>query len=156
MSMHLAELNISRWKPDISEEIASGFIKNVGRVNSLARRSPGFVWRLEDEARDEFGRNTVCPDQFTEMTLSVWETPEHLEHFVWNTVHKKFFNRRADWFGALNSHHLVMWWVEEGHCPTLQEAKARLDHLDENGDSDFAFGWSHLPHIKLWQTHAIE
>jgi hypothetical protein len=47
--------------------------------------------------------------------------------------------------------HFAMWWVDEGHQPTLQEAKERLEHMDVCGGSDFAFGWSHLPHVKLWQ-----
>ena len=32
------------------------------------------------------------------------------------------------------------------------EAKERLDHLGAHGDTEFAFGWSHLLHIKLWQA----
>jgi len=31
--------------------------------------------------------------------------------------------------------------VLAGHIPSLDEAKARLDHLAAHGDSDFAFGW---------------
>ena len=83
--------------------------------------------------------------------MSVWETPEQLEHFVWNTVHKKIYNQKADWFKIMDSHHLVMWWVNEGHQPSLEEAKERLDHLNAKGDSEAAFGWSHLPHVKLWE-----
>ena len=45
-----------------------------------------------------------------------------------------------------------MWLVEEGHIPSLEEAKARLEHLEANGNSDHAFDWSHLEHIKLWQA----
>jgi hypothetical protein len=85
------------------------------------------------------------------VNLSVWETPEHLERFVWNTVHKRFYQRRAEWFSIMEKQHFVMWWVDEGHQPTVAEAGARLDHFDQHGDSDFAFGWSHLPHVKLWQ-----
>ena len=44
-----------------------------------------------------------------------------------------------------------MWWVEEGHRPTLHEAKERLDHLTAHGHSDHAFGWEHLPHVKAWR-----
>ena len=57
----------------------------------------------------------------------------------------------TEWFALMEKQHFVMWWVDEGHQPTLDEAKARLDHLDRHGDGDFAFGWSHLPHVKLWQ-----
>jgi len=149
--MHLAELNISRWKIDPESEAAKGFTTNVGRINSLARRSEGFIWRLEDEQRDENGANAVCPDSLTEMTLSAWQSPEHLEHFVWNTAHKKIYKGKNNWFGALHSHHFVMWWIVEGHRPDLEEAKERLEYLDANGNSDYAFEWSHLPYVKLWQ-----
>ncbi|MEP1207880.1 MAG: DUF3291 domain-containing protein [Rhizobiaceae bacterium] len=149
--MHLAELNISKWKVDPMSEAARGFTDNVARVNSLAERSPGFVWRKVDEERDEQGRNAVCDAPEILMTLSVWETPQDLEKFVWNTVHKKIYNGKGQWFHEMESHTMVMWWVEEGTVPTLEEARQRLDHLDANGDSDTAFGWSHLPHVKLWQ-----
>ena len=149
--MHLAEFNLSVWKidPD-SDPVSRGFLDNIGKVNALAERSPGFVWRLKDENRDAEGRTPLGGPE-TLVTLSVWESPEHLEHFVWNTVHKQIYRRKGDWFKQLENHHLVMWWVEEGHRPTLDEAKERLDRLDACGDSDHAFGWSHLPHVKLWQ-----
>jgi hypothetical protein len=83
--------------------------------------------------------------------MSVWETPEQLEHFVWSTVHKRVYNRKQEWFRVMKTHHFVMWWVDEGHLPDLDEAKQRLDYLDAHGESDHAFSWAHLPHIKLWQ-----
>ncbi|MEM8750047.1 MAG: DUF3291 domain-containing protein [Pseudomonadota bacterium] len=149
--MHLAELNISRWKIDSAADAARGFVDNVARINGVAERADGFRWRLLDEQRDEAGRNAVCDGPETIMTLSVWETPGHLEHFVRNTVHKQIYNGKNQWFSHMESHHFVMWWVEEGHEPTLEEARARIDHLDTHGNSDFAFDWSHLPHVKLWQ-----
>ena len=48
--------------------------------------------------------------------------------------------------------HFVMWHVEDGHRPTLDEALERLAHLEANGDSDHAFGWSHLEEAKLWRA----
>lgn len=51
----------------------------------------------------------------------------------------------------LAEQHFVMRWIEPGRRWTPDEAKARLDRLDEKGDSDFAFGWSQLPHVKLSQ-----
>ncbi len=148
--MHLAELNISNWKVDPASPEAAGFVDNVARVNALAERSPGFVWRKIDEERDERGRNPVGGPK-TLMTLSVWETSEHLEHFVWNTVHKKIFENKALWFSQMESHHLVMWWVKEGVPPTIQEAKDRLDHLNANGNTDYAFNWSYLPQNMMMQ-----
>jgi hypothetical protein len=34
---------------------------------------------------------------------------------------------------------LVLWWVPEGHEPTLEEARERLDQLAEIGPSPYAF-----------------
>lgn len=149
--MQLAELNISKWKIDPLAPDAASFTDNVDRINSLAERSSGFVWRLLDEQRDEQGRNAVCNGPDVVMTLSTWESVDHLEQFVWNTVHKQIYNGKDQWFKNMQSHHLVMWDVEDGHKPSISEAKERLDHLDAHGDSDRAFGWSHLPHVKLWQ-----
>ena len=39
----------------------------------------------------------------------------------------------------------------KNHRPTIEEAALKLQYLDEHGESDAAFGWSHLPHVKLWQ-----
>jgi len=149
--MHLAELNISKWKidPD-ADPVARGFLDNVERINTLAERSEGFVWRLKEEGRAENG-HTLLGGPDTLLTLSVWENAETFERFVWNTVHKRLYQQKGKWFEQMLSHHFVMWWVEEGCEPTIEEAKRRLDHLDNNGDSDYAFGWPHLPHVKLWQ-----
>jgi hypothetical protein len=148
--MHLAELNIGYFRFPAEDPRMAGFMDNLDRVNAIAERSDGFIWRLKDDS----GNATAIrpfPDENMALNLSVWRDAESLEHYVWNTVHKQFYAKRAEWFQLMSAHHFVMWWVEEGHLPTPQEAKERLDHLRENGDSDFAFGWSHLPHVKLWQ-----
>jgi hypothetical protein len=149
--MHLAELNIARLKYEFEDPRVADFADNLELVNGIAERSEGFVWRFVDEG----GANAIDVRAFDDpaviVNLSVWQTPEHLERFVWNTVHKRFYQRRAEWFSIMEKQHFVMWWVDEGHQPTVAEASARLDHLDRHGDSDFAFGWSHLPHVKLWQ-----
>ncbi len=73
--------------------------------------------------------------------LTVWESLAALETFVFNTLHFKFFERRKAWFEPSDGMHFVMRWVPEGHRPTLDEARARLAHRAEHGDSDHAFGW---------------
>ncbi len=120
---------------------------------AMAERMPGFVWRLVGDGSNG-GALELRPydDPAMAVNMSVWKTVEDLERYVWQTVHKKFYNRKAEWFEALKSHHFVMWFVEPGHIPTLTEAKARLEHLDAHGNSDHAFDWSHLEHIKLWES----
>ena len=65
-----------------------------------------------------------------------------------------FYERRAEWFELLGRMHFVMWWVPEGHRPTLNEALERLARLEAEGDSDEAFGWRHLPQARLWRDRA--
>jgi len=148
--MHLAELNIGHFRHPTSDARMAGFMDNLDRVNAVAERSDGFIWRLKDESGNATSLRPF-PDPDMAVNLSVWRDAESLEHYVWNTVHKQFYAKRAEWFQLMDAHHLVMWWVEEGHVPTPDEAKERLDHVQVNGDSDFAFGWSYLPHVKLWQ-----
>jgi hypothetical protein len=151
--MHLAELNIGRLNYPIDDPRMADFVDNLARVNAMADRMPGFVWRLVGDGSNGGALELrPYPDPMMAVNMSVWERVEDLEHFVWNTVHKKFYQRKQEWFGLMKSHHFVMWFVPEGHVPTLEEAKARLEHLDANGNTDHAFDWSHLEHIKLWQS----
>ncbi|WP_288959882.1 DUF3291 domain-containing protein [uncultured Sulfitobacter sp.] len=84
--------------------------------------------------------------------LTVWENVETLENFVWNTVHRQFYERRTEWFEVLGEMHFVMWWVPEGHLPSLEEGLEKLAHLRENGASDFAFDWAWLEQAKLYKA----
>jgi len=129
----------------------AAFMTNLDRINALAERSEGFVWRLKDQSNNA---TAIRPPGDADMAvnLSVWESVEALERFVWATVHNRFYSRKGEWFEKLAAPHLVIWPVPAGHIPDLAEAMARLDHLRVHGDSDFAFGWSHLSHIKLWMS----
>ena len=152
--MHVAELNIGQLNHPIDDPRMADFVGNLARVNAMAERMPGFVWRLVGDGSND-GALDLRPyanDPMMAVNMSVWETVEHLEQYVWNTVHKRFYNRKAEWFSPMKSHHFVMWPVEEGHIPSVEEAKARLDHLEANGNSEFAYDWAHLEHIKLWMT----
>jgi len=146
---HVAELNIARAQYDLDDPRMAGFMDNLDRVNAVAERSPGFVWRLKDET----GNATdliVMNDPRVVANLTVWETVEYLEHFVFNTVHKKIYDRRGEWFPAMKKAHFVMWWISPGDIPTLDEALVRLDRLQKEGPTDEAFGWERLTNLKLW------
>lgn len=148
--MHLAQLNIARLKYPIDDPRVADFVDNLDRVNAVAERSEGFVWRLVDDTGDAAAAGGI-DDPMVVVNMSVWTEAERLEHFVWNTMHKQIYRRRAEWFALMEKQHFVMWWVPEGHSPSVAEARERLEYLHENGDSDFAFGWAHLPHVNLWQ-----
>ncbi len=151
---HLSELNIGRLLAPTDDPRVAEFMGALDRVNGLGKRMPGFVWMMEGSGAPGTGNteNHIGDDAQFVTNLTVWETVETLENFVWNTVHRAFYERRAEWFEVLGKMHFVMWWVPAGHRPTLDEALARLDHLSEHGDSDHAFGWKYLEQAKLWKS----
>ena len=146
--MHLAELNLARLKYDADDPRVAPFMKALDAVNAIAERSEGFVWRYTGETGQAVDTR-VEGDPRVIVNMSVWEGVAPLENFVWNTVHRKFYQRRDEWFDAFDGMHLAMWWVTPGTEPSVSDALARLAHLQENGNTDHAFGWSHLPDEKL-------
>lgn len=149
--MHLAQLNVGRLVAGTDDPRVAGFMAALDRVNGLGKRMPGFVWMMEGAPGEGNTQAKIDGDPRFISNLTVWESVEALERFVWGTVHRQFYERRAEWFEVLGRMHLVMWWVPEGHRPTLEEALARLRRLEALGESDEAFGWRHLPQARLWR-----
>ena len=143
MSEHLAQFNIARIKYPLDDPRMRAFVDNVERVNRLADNMVGFVWRLKDESGHAMNM-TVYGDAAILPNLTVWESAEALERFVFKTVHARFFDRRTEWFEQPDPT-LVMWWVPSGHRPSLEEGVERLDLLKAHGPSEYAFGWESLP-----------
>ena len=152
-AMHLAQLNIGRLVAPTDDPRVAEFMGALDRVNGLGKRMPGFVWMMEGSGEPGTGNTEakIAGDPQFIANLTVWESPEALERFVFDTVHRQFYARRAEWFEVLGRMHFVMWWVEPGHRPTLDEALERLARLEEHGDSDPAFGWSHLENATRWR-----
>jgi len=145
--LHLAEFNIGTLKYDWDDPRVAEFQSNLDRVFAIATRSPGYVWHLAGEAMEQAQRDPHGPlggNPRTASTLSVWDSVAALEDFTWRTVHKKFYDRRGEWYDpAEQGLRLVMWWVPEGHRPTIAEAAAKRALCPAEGDSDSAFGWDY-------------
>ncbi len=143
---HLAELNFGRLLAPTDDPSVAEFMAALDRVNGLGKRMPGFVWMMEGSGEPGTGNTETKIDGDPQIVanLTVWESVETLEHFVWNTVHRQFYDRRAAWFEVLGKMHFVMWWVPAGHRPTLAEALERLALREAKGDSDEAFGWKYV------------
>jgi hypothetical protein len=140
---HLAQLNVGRLVAPTDDPRVAEFMGALDKVNGIGKRSKGFVWMMEGSGEPGTGNteNSIGDDPRFVANLTVWESLADLEHFVWNTIHRQFYQRRAKWFEALGDRHFVMWWVEAGHRPTLDEAMERLEHLKTSGASDHAFDW---------------
>lgn len=143
--MHLAELNLGILKHDWDDPRVKVFVDGLDLVNGVAQRSAGFVWMMDGAAMEAVQNDPDGPmggNPRMASTLSVWEDVASLEHFVWNTVHKRFYDRRDEWYDAVESLRFAMWWVPVGHRPDMHEAMMRFNHLQTHGDTDVAFGWS--------------
>ena len=154
MEMHLAQLNVGRLVAPTDNPRVKDFMDNLDFVNGLGRRMPGFVWMMEGSGEPGTGRpeGKIEGDPQFVSNLTVWEDVESLERFVWGTIHKQFYDRRTEWFEIMGEQHFVMWWVPEGHQPTLDEALERLEMRKTQGDTDAAFGWSYLPQAQMWRA----
>ena len=137
---HLAQLNLAEMKfPSESAEM-DDFHANIDRINALADDAPGFVWRLQTEEGDAtsirtFGENTL-------VNLSVWQDLEALKSFVYGEQHAAIMRRRREWFERMSNAYMVLWWVPASHLPGLEEARSRLEILQEQGPGPDAFSFS--------------
>ena len=113
---HLAQLNIGRIRYEIDDPRMADFTDNLAMVNGLAERTPGFVWRYIDESGNSTSTRPYSDPRIA-INLSVWESVEALERFVYQTIHKRFYGRRAEWFEHFEGPYFVMWWVPAGHRP---------------------------------------
>jgi hypothetical protein len=150
LNHHLAQLNIGRIRYEIDDPRMADFTNNLAMVNGLAERTPGFVWRYIDESGNSTSTRPYSDPRIA-INLSVWENVEALERFVYQTIHKRFYGRRADWFEHFDGPYFVMWWVPAGNRPSVEEAIARLEHLKKHGSSDHAFDWQTAA-TQLWKT----
>ncbi len=137
---HLAQLNVARLRfPIDSPEIAE-FVAALDPINELAETSDGFVWRLTADDGQSSSFVKAFDDPLDLVNLSVWTDVESLKAYAYRSEHVEFFRRKSEWFERPGAEaHVVAWWVEAGHEPTVEEAIDRLEHLRANGPTDKAF-----------------
>ena len=136
-SYHLAQLNIAKMKYPAEAPEMADFMNNLDRINALAEKSLGFVWRLQTEEGDAtdidfFGSNIL-------VNMSVWQDSESLHDYVYRTSHAQIMSRRKEWFERFEGSYTVLWWIPEGSVPTLEEANAKLELLRAVGPTAEAF-----------------
>jgi uncharacterized protein DUF3291 len=149
---HLAQLNIGRIRYEVDDPRMAGFVDNLAMVNAIAERSRGFVWRYTDASGNATSTRPYDGDPMMAVNMSVWENVESLEKYVWQTVHKRFYGRRHEWFEKMGERYFVMWWVPAGHQPTIEEAIERLEHFKRHGKSEYAFAWEDVASAQLYKT----
>ncbi len=123
--------------------VMAEFMGALDDVNALAEASPGFVWRLQDDSGNATNIHVFDDDRLL-INMSVWESVEHLRAYVYGGLHRDYLRRRAEWFEKIDGPHIVMWWVRVGHTPTLDEAKDRLECIQQHGPGPDAFDFRNV------------
>lgn len=137
----LAQINVARMiGVNIEDPVMKEFVEYFDSVNQVAEESNGFVWRLKDEDNNATGFNPFNDEQVI-INLSVWKDKESLEYFTYKTFHVDFLRRRKEWFQKYRKASYVLWWIKDGQYPTLEEALERLEYLQKNGPSEYAFSF---------------
>jgi len=136
---HIAQVNIGRVKAPVDQPIMAGFMARLDEINTLADRSPGFVWRLQTSEGNATYFRPYTHDDSILMNMSVWETVESLRHYVYKTAHAELLRQRESWFEKFVGVYTALWWVPKGHRPGVDEATKRLAHLEKHGPTQFAF-----------------
>jgi len=138
----LAQANVARMRAPLEDPLMEGFRSQLERINALADRSPGFVWRLQSDEGDSTSIRAF-DDPMLLFNMSVWESLESLHAYVYRSDHVRPLRARRAWFEPMAAPSLVLWWIPAGHVPTVEEARAKLDLLRERGPSPEAFTFRH-------------
>src|SRR5512132_4004511 len=136
---HLAQANIGRFRAPLATATMEGFRTQLDPINALADQSPGFVWRLQTEDGNATAIRPYADDDLMAINMSVWESLESLQQFVYRSDHVGTMRGRKQWFEKLDGPILVLWWIPAGQIPTVREAQDRLQYLTENGPTPHAF-----------------
>jgi hypothetical protein len=138
MPYHLAQINIARLVAPVDDPKIAGFVAQLDAINALAEAAPGFVSRLQSPAGNatDIAYND---DPFVIVNMSVWQSVESLRGYVYNSGHAAAFRDRAKWFEKMSLPSYCLWWVPEGHVPTVAEGRERLEHYQKHGATAWSF-----------------
>lgn len=138
----LAQLNVAVPKAPLDSPVMADFMNALDRINAIADSADGFVWRLQT---DDGNATSLRPfGDETMVNLSVWEDADALKAFMYQTDHMGYLRRRREWFETPEEAIVVLWWVPQGHLPTVEEARERLLRLRADGPSQEAFSFREL------------
>ncbi len=136
---HVAQVNTGRIRAPLEDPLMDGFRSQLDVINALADATPGFVWRLQTEQGNAMAIRPFAGDERMAINVSVWESIEALQQFVYRSAHAAPLRDRRQWFEPSDGPILALWWIPVGHIPTVAEAIERLELLKQRGPSPDAF-----------------
>jgi hypothetical protein len=151
---HLAQVNVAYALGGPDDPVMAEFNAQLDEINSLADRSPGFVWRYATDSRDPGQREFADPRVL--FNMSVWESAEALHAYAYRTQHGKVFAARRKWFGDWKDHvgtlpelgegapFVALWWIRAGELPTPAQGIEKLRLLGAKGPHAQAFTFKRL------------
>ena len=139
----LAQVNIGKAKGPMDAAVMKEFSDNLDPINQIAESSPGFIWRLKDDSGNATDIQSF-DDPDIIINMSVWGSIDDLKNFMFKTHHIDFLKRKKEWFYTMSEANYALWWVPTGHQPDIEEAKSRLLHLQQNGESMHAFSFKKI------------
>jgi len=92
--MNLAQFNIAEAIASMESPLMVDFVNNTDRINVLAEKSPGFIWRLKDDKGNNSYSIKAFDNEFILVNMSVWEDRHSLFEFVYNLAHVEIYKRR--------------------------------------------------------------
>lgn len=138
MTYHIAQINIGRVLGPMDSPVMSTFVERLDDINALADNSEGFVWRLKDD-NNNASSIRIFEDDTLIVNMSVWKDIDTLYVYTYQTAHTEILKRRKEWFEKMGEMQLALWYVPQGHVPTVAEAEERLTYLRKNGPTPYAF-----------------
>jgi hypothetical protein len=138
--MQLAQLNIAQAKYPLDAAQMKEFVDNLAPINAIAEASEGFVWRLVGD-NDNATNIQAFSDPNIIVNMSIWTSIDSLKNFMFKTHHRDFLKNKKVWFSDMKQENYVLWWLEDGEIPSVDDAIIRLEHLRSYGDSPYAFSF---------------
>ena len=80
-----------------------------------------------------------------------FEIDVDVETLVVYSADIKHICRKHEFFEMPDRPMFVLWWIEPGHIPSLEEARERLEHYRTHGPGAHAFGWADLEQTADWR-----
>jgi Domain of unknown function (DUF3291) len=136
---HIAQLNTAHMRAALDTPLMAGFAKQLDAINALADAHPGFIWRMTGEDPNDPAILSLGENRL--INISVWRDIASLSDYAYRSDHAAALRRRTDWFFSQTRASLVLWWVEAGSIPTIEQAVQRLAHLREHGPTPRAFSF---------------
>jgi uncharacterized protein DUF3291 len=140
---HLAQINIARMRAPIDDPMMASFRRQLDEINAAAEQSHGFIWRLQDDSGNATAIRAF-EDPLLLVNMSVWRDLESLQDYTYRGSHLGVLRDRKHWFEKMDGPTIALWWVPEGHTPTVDEGKLHIALIMKNGPTAASFTFQQL------------